>query len=54
MSNLSPTPTSTESIADTAGALRVLSLSTTAFTLLFAVWLFACYVLAKWMDYLDR
>lgn len=39
MSNPSPTPTPTESISDTAGALRVLTLSTTAFTLLFAVWL---------------
>lgn len=36
MSNVSPTPIPTD---DTAGALRVLTLSTTAFTLLFAVWL---------------
>lgn len=41
MSNLSPTPTptSTTTVADTTSALRVLTLSTTAFTLLFAVWL---------------
>jgi NNP family nitrate/nitrite transporter-like MFS transporter len=39
MSNLSPTPTPIENASDTAGALRVLTLSTTAFTLLFAVWL---------------
>lgn len=36
MSNLPATPNPTD---DTAGALRVLTLSTTAFTLLFAVWL---------------
>jgi NNP family nitrate/nitrite transporter-like MFS transporter len=40
MSSLSPTPIpSATEAADTAGALRVLTLSTTAFTLLFAVWL---------------
>jgi MFS transporter, NNP family, nitrate/nitrite transporter len=39
MSNLSPTPTPPENAANTAAPLRVLSLSTTAFTLLFAVWL---------------
>jgi MFS transporter, NNP family, nitrate/nitrite transporter len=37
MSNLPPTPI--PDAADSAGALRVLTLSTTAFTLLFAVWL---------------
>jgi NNP family nitrate/nitrite transporter-like MFS transporter len=35
MSNVSPTPIP----SDDAGAVRVLTLSTTAFTLLFAVWL---------------
>ncbi len=39
MSNLSPTPVPSENTADSAAALRVLTLSTTAFTLLFAVWL---------------
>ncbi|HEX3133036.1 MAG TPA: MFS transporter [Planctomycetota bacterium] len=39
MSNLSPTPTPVESTSDAAAPLRVLTLSTTAFTLLFAVWL---------------
>jgi MFS transporter, NNP family, nitrate/nitrite transporter len=39
MSNLSPTPVPAENTPDTAAALRVLTLSTTAFTLLFAVWL---------------
>lgn len=39
MSNLSLTPAPTENTSDVAGALCVLTLSTTAFTLLFAVWL---------------